>query len=63
VRIVLLSMLAIYVDPSFLHGRLHQYGGVILFGTALVPLALLLMFFQQRESARESSMKPTPSTA
>jgi exosortase len=62
-RIVALSTLAIYVDAGFLHGRLHQYGGVVFFGTALVPLALLLLLFQQRERTRKSSMKPAPSTA
>ena len=49
-RIVTLSMLSIYVDSGFLHGRLHQYGGIVFFGTALVPLALLLLFIQKNES-------------
>ena len=39
VRIAVLTMLAIHVDPSFLFGRLHRDGGVVFF---LLGLALLL---------------------
>ena len=60
-RIVTLSTLAIYVDPSFLYGRLHQYGGIVLFATALVPLALFLSLFQYYELAKQSSMETSPS--
>jgi exosortase/archaeosortase family protein len=39
VRIAVLTLLAIHVDPSFLFGRLHRDGGVVFF---LLGLALLL---------------------
>jgi len=39
VRIATLTILASYVDPSFLYGRLHQEGGVVFF---LMGLILLL---------------------
>jgi exosortase len=39
VRIAVLTLLAIHVDPSFLFGRLHREGGVVFF---LLGLALLL---------------------
>jgi exosortase len=42
VRIATLSMLAKYIDPSFLFGRLHHEGGVVLF---LFGLALLLPIY------------------
>jgi len=42
-RIATLSALAIYVDPSFLQGRLHQYGGMFFFAAAFVPIAALFV--------------------
>jgi exosortase len=39
IRIATLSLLANYVDPAFLYGRLHHQGGVVFF---LVGLILLL---------------------
>jgi exosortase len=39
VRIATLTLLANYVDPSFLYGRLHREGGVVFF---LIGLGLLL---------------------
>ena len=39
VRIAALSLLANYVDPGFLYGRLHRQGGVVFF---LIGLALLI---------------------
>ncbi len=38
-RIVTLSLMSVYVDPSFLTGRLHHQGGTVFF---LIALALLL---------------------
>jgi exosortase len=48
-RIAALSALAIYVDPGFLYGNLHHYGGIVFFIFALLPMALLLIVFQKRE--------------
>lgn len=39
IRIAVLTLLAIHVDPSFLFGRLHHDGGVVFF---LIGLALLV---------------------
>lgn len=45
VRIVTISSLGVYVDPGFLHGRLHRYGGLpfsLVSVAILVPLLLVL---------------------
>lgn len=39
VRIVTISCLGVYVDPSFFHGKLHRYGGLPF---SLVSLAILV---------------------
>jgi len=41
-RIALLTLLAQYVDRSFLYGRLHHQGGVLFFALALLLLYLVL---------------------
>lgn len=48
-RIATLSALSIYVDSGFLHGRLHEYGGMVFFAAALVPLAILCGYLQKTE--------------
>jgi len=48
-RIVILSTLAVYVDPRFLTGNLHHRGGVVFFILGLLPLALLLFLLQKGE--------------
>src|SRR5215831_5274198 len=42
VRVVTLTLLATYVDPAFLYGRLHHEGGVVFFLFGLLLLAPLL---------------------
>ena len=42
-RIVTLSILANYVDPGFLYGRLHREGGIVFF---LLALGLLLPVYK-----------------
>ena len=49
-RIFTLSTLAVYVNPGFLHGNLHKYGGVPFFVVALLPMAMLLVFLQKSEN-------------
>lgn len=49
-RIMVLSTLAIYVNPGFLHGRLHEYGGMVFFAVGLVPLAICLLLLQRGEA-------------
>jgi exosortase len=53
-RIVTLSTLAVYVNPAFLYGNLHNNGGVVFFAAGLVPLALALGFLQRTEGASGS---------
>lgn len=48
-RITTLTLLSIYVDPSFLTGSLHHKGGFVFFCLALAILAPLLMFLQKSE--------------
>jgi exosortase/archaeosortase family protein len=47
IRIVSLTLLAMYVDPSFLYGNLHHQGGIIFFLIGLLPLAPLLWLLQR----------------
>jgi exosortase len=49
-RIATLCVLSMYVNPGFLYGRLHHEGGFVFFLVALVPLALLLFWFQRQEN-------------
>jgi len=43
IRIVTLTLLAVYVNPSFLYGRLHHEGGIVFF---LIGLLLLLPVYR-----------------
>jgi len=49
IRIVTLSLLSVYVDPSFLTGRLHHQGGILFFLLALAILAPVLWLLQKSE--------------
>ncbi len=51
VRIVTLTLLASYVDPGFLYGRLHREGGVVFFLLGLLLLAPLVWLLQRGETA------------
>lgn len=48
-RIMGLSTLSIYVNPSFLTGPLHHQGGIVFFLIALVPMGLFLIWLQKNE--------------
>jgi exosortase len=54
IRIVTLTLLAVYVDPSFLAGDLHRRGGVVFFLLALVILAPVLWLLQRSERMAKS---------
>lgn len=62
VRIASLTMLATYVNPGFLYGRLHKEGGVVFF---LLGLALLLPVYWLLRRGEEppSHPQPRPATA
>jgi exosortase len=47
IRIFTLSILGMYVDSGFLHGRLHHDGGIVFFLIALAGLLLLLWILQR----------------
>jgi exosortase len=54
VRIVTLTLLAIYVDPEFLTGGLHRRGGVVFFVLGLCLLWPVLRFMERAEKGAES---------
>jgi exosortase len=49
VRIATLTLLSLYVDPSFLTGKLHRDGGFVFFLLALAMLWPVLVFLQRQE--------------
>jgi len=49
VRIATLAILAEYVDPGFLYGRLHHEGGVVFFLLGLLLLLPVLWLLQRSE--------------
>src|SRR5262249_32481336 len=59
VRIATLTLLAVYVDPDFLFGRLHHQGGVVFFVLALLLLLPLLFSLQRLESKRRIAPEPS----
>ena len=50
IRIVTLTLLAMYVDPSFLFGTLHRDGGIVFFLLCLLLLLPVLLLLQRGES-------------
>lgn len=59
VRIATLTLLAVYVNPDFLFGRLHHQGGVVFFVLALLLLLPLLFFLQRNEAKRRVAAEPS----
>jgi exosortase len=49
IRIVVLSWLGVYVNPGFLHGKLHQYGGLPVSLLALAILAPIVLALRRSE--------------
>jgi exosortase len=60
IRITTLTLLAVYVDPSFLTGSLHHDGGFVFFFLALAILAPILLLLQksERQSSDQNSGVP-----
>jgi exosortase len=50
IRVVSLTLLAMYVDPSFLYGKLHHQGGIVFFLLSLLLLVPLLWLLQRGEA-------------
>jgi exosortase len=64
IRIVTLTMLSIYVDPSFLTGRLHHEGGVVFFVIALLLMFPVLLALEKSERSRSlAKSSGVPQTA
>jgi exosortase len=61
IRIATLTLLAMYVDPSFLTGRLHHQGGIVFFLVGLVLLLPVLWFLQRGEYPKSGSERIAPS--
>jgi exosortase len=61
IRIATLTLLAMYVNPGFLTGRLHHQGGVVFFLVSLLFLLPLLRLLQRGEF-RESGVERTSQT-
>jgi len=58
-RIVTISCLGVYVDPGFLHGRLHRYGGLPFSLISLGILVPFLLALQKSEHFLGESAKAT----
>jgi exosortase len=54
IRIATLTLLSVYVNPSFLFGRLHHDGGVVFFLFGLILLAPVLWVLKRTENAKAS---------
>jgi exosortase len=61
IRIATLTLLAMYVDPGFLTGRLHHQGGIVFFLIGLLLLLPVLWFLQRGESRRLGVERPAES--
>ena len=62
IRIATLTLLALYVDPGFLDGRLHHEGGIVFFVLALLLLLPVLSLLQYWESRRPVAAEPSTTT-
>lgn len=58
VRIVGLSLIAVYLDPSVFRSPLHRYGGIPLFLVALMVLGLIIRLFGKLEKSRRTAPLP-----
>jgi exosortase len=54
IRIATLTLLSIYVDPSFLTGRLHHEGGFVFFLIALLILCPAFLWLEKSDKPRGS---------
>ncbi len=60
IRIVTLTLLSVYVDPSFLTGNLHHKGGFVFFLLALAILAPVLLLLEKSERVHRPSIPVVP---
>ncbi|MCC7374095.1 MAG: archaeosortase/exosortase family protein [Verrucomicrobiales bacterium] len=52
-RICVITLLSVYVDPRIIHSPLHHRGGPLFFAISLVPLFALLWWFQRKERGED----------
>ena len=62
IRIVTLTLLAIYVDPSFLYGRLHREGGIVFFLIGLLLLLPVYLLLQDPDPRAQETQTTTVNT-
>jgi exosortase len=62
-RIFTLSTLGMYVDPSFLTGRLHHHGGFVFFALAFVGLWFVIWVLQKVEGVVANVGHPAAGSA
>ena len=60
IRIVTLTLLSIYVDPSYLTGSLHHKGGFVFFLLTVAILAPVLLFLEKSEHLQNPSVLVAP---
>ncbi len=58
IRIVTIYMLTIYVDPRFLHGKLHTSGGIIFYLLGLLALIPVVALLRRGEGAGMKTRVP-----
>lgn len=62
VQIVTLTLLAIYVDPSFLTGSLRHDGGIVFFLLGLVMLIPVIWLLRRGDVGRQTLSNPAVQT-
>jgi len=63
IRIATLTLLAMYVDPDFLTGRLHHQGGIVFFLLGLLLLLPVLLLLQRGESSALAGRKESAASS
>jgi exosortase len=65
VRIVSIALLSMYVDRRFLHGWLHQSGGIVFYLLGLLALSPILFWLRRVELSRglERTTRPVVTSA
>jgi exosortase len=54
-RIFALTVLGAYVDPAYLNGSFHHYGGIPLFGLSVLAVLLLTRWLRKSEPSRRAN--------
>ncbi len=63
IRIATLTLLAMYVDPDFLTGKLHHQGGIVFFLLGLLLLLPVLLLLQRGESSALAGRKESAASS